>query len=514
MTPEPAGEPPSGHPGGVLRRAHITLIGSAAGGALAILNEILCARYLGVNLYGLYALALILARVSESVASLGLPVGALHHVSIYRDQAQPRHVLGTIWASLLPPLLIGLAFSALLWALAPALARHVFDNPLAAPYIRVMALAIPFMGLSEVMGVITRGFGHAGYYVLVRNLVPPVVFMALLLAIRSLEADPVWVSGAFATAYAMAALAGAACVVIVAGRTLFRERPLFPFRALYAYSAPVLLNNMLYLVIACTPILMLGALQTDREVGIFRACMQIVIPFDMFVMAFNAAVGHLYPVLHSNNRREELAALVERTTRWMSLPALGLLLVITLDRHDLLGLMGPGFLAGAPALFVLAFGHAILCATGSAGFLLVMSGRQKYETLNAAVAAVLCVVLNLALVGSHGAVGAAFATTMACLLISVLRVSQVRRLMGIRIVGRPLVRIVVLAAATALAVSAASGYLPIGEGHGLAGLAIRIAVIATLFAALYWIAGLDPEERRAVRDLVRGYFLARRAPPP
>lgn len=503
MTPEPDGERPPGHPGDVLRRANITLIGSAAGGVLAIVNEVLCARYLGVNTYGLYALALIIARVSESVSSLGLPVGALHHVSIWRDRKQPRLLLGTIWASLLPPLLIGLLFAALLWALAPALARDVFDNPRAAPFIRVMALAIPFMGLSEVMGVITRGFGHAGYYVLVRNVVPPVVFMVLLLSITSLRAEPAWVGGAFGAAYLVAALTGMVCLVKVGGRALFRERPQFPFRALYAYSAPVLLNNMLYLVIACAPILMLGVLQTDREVGIFRACMQIVIPFDMFVMAFNAAVGHLYPVLHSNGRRDELAALVERTTRWMSLPALGLLLVITLDRHDLLGLMGPDFVSGGQALLVLAFGHAILCATGSAGFLLVMSGRQVYETLNAAVAAALCVALGLALIGTQGAVGAAFATTMACLLISVLRVVQVRRLMDIRIVGRPLAVILALAGATAVAISVASAYLPVGEGRGIPGLLVRVALVTALFATLYWFFGLDRDDRRAVRGLLR-----------
>lgn len=505
--------PPEAHApqGGVLRRAHITLFGSGAGAALAILNEILCARYLGVNTYGLYALALILARVAEGVAIAGLPLATLHHVSIYRDQGSRPLVLGTIVASVLPPLAIGVVLATALWLLAPLLAVRVFGNPDAAGFIRAMAFAIPFMGLSEILGVITRGFGRAAHYVLVRNLVPPVVFLALLLVVISQRADPHWVPAAFGTAYATAAVVGVASVLAVAGTALFRVKATFPFRALYTYSLPVLVNNLLYLVVATASILMLGVLHSDKEVGIFRACMQIVLPFDMVVIAFNASVGHLYPVLENNNRREELARLVETITRWMSALALAMLLVIALNRRDLIGLMGPDFVDGGDTLLALAVGHAMLCSVGSAGFLLMMSRRQKIETGNAAVAAVLSVVLNWLFIPLWGSLGAAVATTLACLAVSFLRVFQVRRTMDIPVVRLSLLRVVGLAAVAAVAMLALAAWLPIGEGRGIAWMGLRVVLAAILYGILYWFLGMDREGREAVRGALRRYREGREA---
>lgn len=511
--PAADGAPVSGAAGqgSVLRRANVTLAGSGLGAVLSIVNEVLCARYLGLATYGLYALSLILARVCEGIAIIGLPYATLHFVSIYRDRKESHRVLGTILASLLPPFAIGMALAGLFWFLAPWLSREVFGKPAAEGFIRAMALAIPFMGLSEILGVITRGFGQAAYYVLVRNLVPPVVFLCGLIALSTLRADPLWVAVAFGTAYLAAVAAGVASVLKVAGAAIFHLKPDYPFRALYTYSAPALVNNLLYLVIATTPILMLGALQNEREAGIFRACMQIVLPFDMIVIAFNAAVGHLYPVLDKNNRREELGDLVVTITNWMSALAFALFLVVVLNRHDLLSLMGPDFVGGADALFLLVVGHAALCAIGSAGYLLMMSGRQRYETANAAVAAGLSVVLNAVLVPAYGSVGAAIATTLACFAVSFLRVTQVRRQMDIRVVRLSLLRVAALAAATAAVVLAAMAVLPLEEGRGPVALVARVILILAVYGALHWHLGLDERGRAAVRAALRARFARARA---
>ncbi len=491
-------EPPRVRLGGVLRGAHITLFGSGLGGILAIINEIICARYLGVGTYGLYAFALIVARVAEGISTLGMPVGALHFLAIHRDQNQPKLVLGTVIAALLPPLVLGCAFSGALWALAPSLASAVFGDAAAAPYIRAMALAIPFMGLSEVLGVVTRGFGHSAYYVVVRSLVPPTVFLLSLVFITNRHAEPNWIPGAFFLAYAFATCAGVLAVRRVGGAALFRLRPTLPFKALYGYSLPVLMNQLLYLVVACTPILLLGAMQSDKDVGIYRACMQLVIPFDMVVIAFNAAAGNHYAVLEHTQKRAELAALVERITGFMAPLAMAWLLVLVLNRHELLLLMGRDFVSGALTLAVLALGHAALCSVGTAGYLLVMSGRQRYETFNAAIAAIACLVLNVVLIRWFSSLGAAMATAITCFLISALRILQVRRLTGIKILRPSLLRVMVIALAAAGCVAAAASLLTDSARAGWWGIAGLNALLVVVSGAMYWYLGINDSSRRSL----------------
>lgn len=507
--PRPAHTPegPRVRIGGVLRGAHITLFGSGLGGILAIVNEIICARYLGVGTYGLYAFALIVARIAEGISTLGMPVGALHFLAIHRDQNQPQLVWGTVIAAVLPPLVIGCVFSAALWAVAPRLASAFFGGVEATPYIQAMALAIPFMGLSEVLGVVTRGFGHSAYYVIVRSLVPPTVFLVGLMFIVNLHAEPTWIPGAFCLAYVLATCAGVLAVRRVGGAALFRLRPILPFKALYGYSLPVLMNQLLYFVVACTPILLLGAMRSDKDVGIFRACMQLVIPFDMVVIAFNAAAGNHYAVLEHNQKRADLAVLVARITGFMAPLAMAWLLVLVLNRHELLLLMGRDFVSGALTLVVLAVGHATLCTVGTAGYLLVMSGRQRYETFNAAMGAVVCVLLNVVLIRWFSSLGAAMATAITCLLVSALRILQVRRLTGIQILQPSLLRVLAIALAAAGGVAAVSSLLSDtarAGSWGIAGLNVLLAVVA---GAMYWCVALDESSRTSFKSRAKRWLI-------
>ena len=140
------------------------------------------------------------------------------------------------------------------------------------------------------------------------------------------------------------------------------------------------------------------------------------------------------------------------------------------------------------------------------GILLAMSGRQKFETSNVALAAVLNVVLNLLLIPNYSGFGAAIAISASCLLVSVLRVVQAHRLMNIPILRMPLLRILAPAVMTVLIMWAGSLHLPIGEGHGVTGMVIRTLSITILFVVLTWLIGLDRTERRAATRLARDYF--------
>lgn len=501
------------HRHGLLRRAGITLIGGALGAGVAILNEVLCARYLGIHAYGMYALALVMARIAEIVSIMGLPVAALHHIPLYRDRGEHDHVHGTIWAAGIPPLVNGLILAALLWWLAPRLATDVFDSPASESYIRVMAMAIPWMAMSELLGTLTRAFGHAAYYVVVRNLVPPLLFLGSLTLIIAVQGDRLWVGRAFGAAYLAATLVGLACVWKIGGPRVFGVRPRFELRALYAYSSPVLVNNVLYLVIACTAIILLGVLRTDREVGVFRACMQIVIPFDMLVMALNAAVGHIYPVLAGRRQHEELAGLVRTVSGRMSVMAVGLFLLVVFNRHDLLWLMGPNFVEGAGVLALLALGQAIQACAGTAGYLLVMGGWQRQETHAAAITAAACIVMNLLLIPAYGAMGAAVATMASGILFSGLRIFRVRKQIGIGIGGSTAVRAIAAGALTALVTVGLTTYLPLGEGNGILVMLIRTAMVGLLFGSLWIGIGLDRAERRALAARIAEYLASTRRPP-
>ncbi len=488
--------------GGILGRAGITLGGVAVGGVLVIVNEVLAARFLGTRLYGLYALGFVFAKIGELLTLFGLRIGVLRFLPIYRSRGQDDRVLGTMLASISLSAVVGSALVVVVWLLAPWLAYDVFKKPDVLPYLRLFSLAIPFMGLSEILGVITRAYGHAVYYSIIRHFVSPVTYLIGLIVVITLRADPRWIAVACTAAYFMATMTGILCVAKVCGRAIWRLRPAFPFRVLYTYSFLIMVNTFLYLVLGGTDILMLGALTDAGHVGVYRGAMQLVVIFDMIVIAFNAATAHLYAVFAKEKRREELKQAYGTVTRWLGMLAVPTFLIIVLNRRDLLSLLGRNFTVGAGALLILAVGQLIKCCLGSTGFLLVISGRQKLETLDASVGVVLNVVLNLLLIPRYGIVGAAAATTTSHVVMNVLRLMQVRRHFGLATLQYSLFRPLLVAAAVALVVLPAAWLAGVNEGTGLVNMGLRLVVTAGLLAIGMWSLALRGKERADFRLFV------------
>lgn len=497
MTSDKNNTPEAG--GGIVKNASVTLLGAVVGGALSFGNEVASARFLGVENYGLYALGLLIARVGEVLSMFGLRLSVLHFLPLHRKDGRADLLAGTIIAALALPMVVGPLFLLGVWFGAPALEQLVFKQTGALPYIQLLALAIPFMSLSDILGHMTRAFGHAGYYVLTRNLVPPVVFMLLLTYSIFTKAQELSITRSFLIAHIMGFVVGIVSVVKVVGPTLWRVRPRFECRTLYSYSFPILLNTLLYMVIAWTGIFMIGAYMTPEDIGIYRACMQLMVVFEIIAVAFNAATSHIYSVLAREKRVTELDSAYGASIRWASLLTLSSFAVIALNVSDLLGVMGPAFRAGAPALLILSLGHLIVSTYASAGFLLVISGRQVLETRNALVAAVLNIVLNVMLIPHFGIVGAATATTCSLLVFACLRVSQVRNIFQVVSLRPAMVRTASLLLGAILGLSVASALTGYSTNDNVAALLGKITLVSIIVTAVLWRFDLNGEERLLLR---------------
>ena len=92
---------------------------------------------------------------------------------------------------------------------------------------------------------------------------------------------------------------------------------------------------------------------------------------------------------------------------------------------------GEGFDGAYPALCVLVAARTLTCLAGTVGFLLALTGHQGRVARLMTVCAVLKILLNLALIPSHGELGAAVATLVMLTLFTALAWRDVRRLVGV-----------------------------------------------------------------------------------
>jgi len=493
----------------VVRSAGIALVGSVVGGVLVIVGEVLAARLLHGQAYGLYASAITVARIGEALSVFGLPVAIFQFIPVYMHEGQTRRVIGTVYAAVLLPLAIGSVLATAVWFSAPWLARRVFNDMDVVIYVRLLALAAPFMALSEILGAITRAFGYAKFYVIVKNIIPPVVFLSVLGVMFRFEAHPLWITGAVALASIVACSAGVVAVVRVAGPEVRRARPVFGFGTLYRFASGIMLNSIFYLIFAVTGLLSVAVFLGSDSVGVYRFCLQIVLPFEMIVLAFHAAMGPAYSVLSRQNDSAKLEQAYGTALRWMAVLHIPMGIVLAWNRHDLLALMGPRFTMGGSALLILAAGSAACMCFGTTAYVLILSGRKAVETRSACLTSLLNVALAVLLVPRFGLPGAAFSTIVSLFLLSALRVWEVRRLMGIRTLRPDFLRVVAVSAGAGLGILGAFQLFGILQGTDAVTVVLRIGVMVALHAQIVWMVGLTRDDKQTLRLLARSVI----APP-
>lgn len=495
--PQPEGQAP------VIRSAGITLAGSALGGALVILAEFLAARLLQVQAYGFYASGKAVASIGEAVSVFGMPVAIFHFIPAYRQKAQTEHVIGTVYAAALLPLVVGAAFAIAAWFLAPWLALNLFHDAQVVDFIRLLAFAVPFMAGSEILGAITRGFGHAKYYVIVKNLTPPLVFLSALGAMAHFRAQAIWIAGAVAAASLLACAVGIVAIVRIAGPALWRTSPKYGFRALYGYAAGIMANSVFYIVFALTGLFAVAFFLGSEAVGIYRFCLQIVLPLDMILLAFHAAMGPIYPILSRENRIAELEEAYGTAIRWMVMLQLPIGIAIAWNRGDLLALAGPAFASGAQALMIMSVGYSLCTCFGTIAYILMLSGRRTVETWNAALTTTSNIVLAIVLIPRFGLAGAAAAATFSFILLNVARILEARHLMGLRTFRPYFLRIIAISAGSGTATFYGLELAGIAQGGDVFSVALRIAAALAVHAAALWTLGLNAQDKGVLGSLLR-----------
>ena len=133
----------------------------------------------------------------------------------------------------------------------------------------------------------------------------------------------------------------------------------------------------------------------------------------------------LFAETEARGDRRGLEALYQTVSKWSVSLNLPLFLALVLFPEALLSLFGPEFREGVTALTILAFANIINAATGASGAVLDMTGHSVVKLINASVAVVLAVGLNLLLIPTYGLVGAAISVLASSAAVNLLRITEV-----------------------------------------------------------------------------------------
>lgn len=490
---------PDGLSAKVAKGGAIALLGQGATRVLSFVLQLVLSNGLGVKLYGVYSLAVNLMDWGQQIFLLGTPSGLVRFTAAYGAHREFQRLQGILNSASFLGLFSSFLGVGILFGLSETISERFLHDPIWAVHLRWFSLALPFAMFLSLLQALMRGFQRIDRMVVLgigRGVVQ--LFVATFLIGMGLS-----LAGAIG-AYLIGLLCGVTMGIVLLrkmGWHLFRGK-VEGLRELLTFSVPVFLASLSHLVVSRLDLLLLGYFRGAEEVGLYRAAVTVASMVSFLLGAMNTAFAPLISELHHSGKNRELEAMYERVTRWVLMVALPLCVIICIFSSNVLQIFGRGFKEAWEPLVILAIAQLCNSATGSVGFLLQMTGKERWFMVNYMISAAVNASSNMVLIPALGATGAAIGTGLSIVLVNGLGIVELwvfRRI-------HPWSRFSIL-------------YLVAGAISALVGAALQwgiglwpISVGGALFAYLVIVGkkGLSHEDKRLASSLwyhLRGRLL-------
>jgi O-antigen/teichoic acid export membrane protein len=383
------------------------------GAGLALGLQIVLARLLGAEEYGIYRYVWSWAILLVLVCTFGFKRGILRLVTKLSPTKQWGELHGLLKYSILFVFLLGsiigvcmagVSYSITQWGQSPELYLNL----------AIGAVLLPIMAVQDVMRNALRALKHVVYAD-----IPTQIIRRVLIALF-VGGGYLWLGSVDATFAIVATAASLLAAVLVLCYWLIRALPdqvlgsdaVFQRVKWTRFAFPFLLISGASVIQGRADVIMLGILESSRSVGIYSAAARLTALVGFGLHASNNIVAPLISELHSKNERDRLQKLLAVSSASVLLYTIGVGVFLILSGEYVLHLFGPEFVSGYAILLVVMVGEIIHAAMGPVGYLASMTGDQWYASKALAMGAGINITLNAVLIPTIGIMGAAIATVI------------------------------------------------------------------------------------------------------
>lgn len=486
----PADESQNSPMSSILEGVGFFVIGKVASNLLGFGSNFLLTHGLGASVYGMYTLAQTMSRMVGSVSNLGSDKAVLRYVS--SEEFAQSDYFGVSYATALVGSLIA---GTLLFVLAPVISSFTFTDHRFVLVLRAFAFALVLRQMFIITGNGFRAIDRPGLDSLLQQVIQQGSLVAFLGIAYVLSVELIGYLSAMVLAVGTTTIAG---IVLLVRSTRFR--PTFSIRnvnlkSYLTYSLPLSLKDAGSTLYTRVDILLLGLFVTSSTVGHY----QIAVLLTGFLTLPLSGVNRIFPPvisrLYTEGDKETTATVYKTATRWVLTGTLPAMLGLIIYRDQILSLFGPSFTEASLVLVLLSAGQLFNASVGPTGYLLMMSDRQFVLLANQWVFGIINVVLNVVLISSMGAIGAAVATATVLATLNLVRVAEAVYLEQVHPFSYKLAKPIaacIVSGATMFAAHMISSSLP--------GMVIGGTLGIIVFVSSLWVLGLEEDDVELVRE--------------
>ncbi len=387
-----------------------------AAAGLAYGAQVVAARLMGWDGYGIYASLWVWTVMLGHTLTLGLSQGACRFLPVEQARGDLDHARGYLAAGALVTLGVssGLVLLGLgLLRLSPDLLPEAYRTPLL-----LAACLLPLLALQDYLEGVARSQNWVVLAILPPYLLRQLVMVAGLAAavLAGASARPevamacMLLAAGVSTALQALVLAHRLRRVLPPGPRRFRPR------VWLKASLPIALVDLATTAFGFVDVLLLGLLMPPSAVGLYFAVTRVqqFVPFVQF--AASAATAQRFSAAQGRGDRAGLARLIRLQARATAAATLVTGLAVLAAGPPLLAVFGEGFGAGVPVLAVLVMGSVAASLFGPGEDLLTMLGGERLCAGLTLAALGVAILLGLLLIPALGLLGAAASMSAATVL--------------------------------------------------------------------------------------------------
>jgi O-antigen/teichoic acid export membrane protein len=400
---------------------------------LIYLSQILLARWMGSFEFGIYVYVWTLVAVIGDLSDLGFATSAQRFVPEYTKRGALDLLRGFLarsrWVAIGSATVI-----AAIGILTVRLLEPYLTGYLVLP-LSIAFATLPFYALMQMQDGIARAHNWIHVALLPPYVVRHLIMLAIVSAAYLLNLPTNAETAVMAVAIAL--------VLTVIGQTFVLNRKLaqtvapgpkaYESKTWLSVSLPILIVEGFYLLLTSVDVVMLQHFRTPDDVAVYYAAAKTLALIAFVHFAVAAAVGHRFSQYHVTNDHERLKSILADSIRWTFWGSLAASAVILLMGPLLLSLFGKQFVGGYHLMLILVAGLMARSAVGPVERLLNMLGQQRLCATVYATAFVLNLILGIILIPRIGIDGAAYATSTALIVESILLFVVTRRRLGFHV---------------------------------------------------------------------------------
>lgn len=407
---------------------------TTAGKAISYVVQLVLARLLGVDGYGVYIYVLTIISMLSIFSTMGFDSGLLKYLALYRSRQQWALFSGLLRRSIQIPLVLSVITALVVIFTASSVDRVAANHELYSTLV-VGSISLPLFTLLKILQSVFRSQKQIALALFPNEIALPFLLVAgagalSIFGVLQLNSLRVITYHAIIAACVLTFFA-VICFRQLSGLFDVTSAPHFKTGEWVRTAGSLLLISGMNIILAQTDVMLIGFFRGTTDAGIYAIAAKIAILVTFGLQIGNQIIAPMISEFYHAGDEKKLQEVVSLGTLISTVFAVFVVLVIGVFAGPLLGLFGDGFIGGKVTLYILAGGQMVNALMGPVGFIMTMTKHHRQASIIISVSAVANIILNFILIPLYGMTGAAIATTLTMLSWNIVFWLYIRKNIGV-----------------------------------------------------------------------------------